>query len=118
MVSLGARQALKVAAALLALAAMARAPSLAAAEIDANAELQQQLLDTIEEILARDGPYSPAVLEPLRSLIELYQQDEEDVFAAAAIERARQVLRINEGLYTLDQVPLIEQLIRIVDRAE
>ena len=113
MVSLGARQALKVAAALLALAAMARAPSLAAAEIDANAELQQQLLDTIEEILARDGPYSPAVLEPLRSLIELYQQDEEDVFAAAAIERARQVLRINEGLYTLDQVPLIEQLIRI-----
>jgi hypothetical protein len=113
MVSPRVREALKVAAALLALAVAARAPNLVAAEASPNEELQQQLLDTIEAMAARDGPYSPAVLEPLRALIVLYQESEDDAFAAVAIERARQVLRINQGLHTLEQVPLIQQLIQI-----
>lgn len=114
MVSSRVRQALKLAAALLALAAYTSALQAAdGADADAIAERQQQLLATIQEILARDGPYAPELLGPLTALIELYQENDDDALAAVTIERARQVVRINNGLHTLEQVPYIEQLIRI-----
>jgi hypothetical protein len=114
MVSSGVRQALKLAAALLALAAFTSALHAAdGADADAIAARQQQLLATIQEILARDGPYAPELLGPLTALIELYQENDDDALAAVTIERARQVVRVNNGLHTLEQVPYIEQLIRI-----
>jgi hypothetical protein len=117
MVSSGVRQALKLAAAVFALAAYTSALHAADdADAGAIAARQQQLLATIQEILARGGPYSPDLLGPLTALIELYQENEDDALAAVTIERARQVVRINNGLHTLEQVPYIEQLIRI-DRA-
>ena len=112
MVSSGIRRALKIAAALL--PAAAGAPGLVlAAEADTSAARQRQLIDTIQEILSRDGPYSPTLLEPLTALIVLYGEDGDDSLAAVAIERARQVVRINEGLHTLEQVPYVQQLVRI-----
>jgi len=114
MVSSGVRQALKLAAALLALAAHASALRAAdESDVGAIAERQQHLLETIQEILSREGPYSPHLLGPFTALIELYQEDGDDALAAATIERARQVVRINDGLHTLEQVPYMEQLIRI-----
>jgi hypothetical protein len=113
MVSFRARQALTLIAALLALATHAGAPGAAAAPADAGRERHDRLLDQIQEIVSRDGPYSPALLEPLTALIVLYQEGEDDALAVVAIERARQVVRVNQGLHTLDQVPLIRQLIRI-----
>ena len=41
-----------------------------------------------------------------------YQDRNEPAHAAAATKRALEILRVNEGLYTLDQAPLIRQLIR------
>ena len=114
MVSSGVRQALKLAAALLALAAYTSA--LHAADesgTDSSADRQQQLLATIQETLSRDGPYAPDLLGPLTALIELYREEEDDALAAVTIERARQVVRVNNGLHTLEQVPYMEQLIRI-----
>ena len=114
MVSSGVRQALNLAAALLALAAYASAlHSAEDAAAGAIADRQQPLLATIQEIQSRDGPYSPDLLGPLTALIEVYQEDDDAALAAVTIERARQVVRINSGLHTLEQVPYIEQLIRI-----
>jgi hypothetical protein len=110
MASSGARQALKLAAALLALAARPAAAQTAAAP---EQQLFESIQQTIQETLARDGPYSPTLLGPLTALIELYQQADDDALAAVTIERARQVVRINDGLHTLEQVPYIEQLIRL-----
>lgn len=112
MVPSGVRQALQLVAALLALAVYTNALH-AADRADAVADREQQLVAAIQEILARDGPYSPELLGPLTALIELYQDEDEGTLAAVTIERARQVVRINKGLHTLDQVPYIEQLIRI-----
>jgi hypothetical protein len=114
MVPSGIGQALKLAAAFLAFAATAAVPSpVAAAEADGTTDPQRQLSETIQAILSRDGPYSLDLLEPLAALIVLYREQEDDALAAAIIERARQVVRVNEGLHTLEQVPLIRQLIRL-----
>ena len=112
MVPSGVRQALQLVAALLALAAHANALH-AADAADPSADHEQQLVAAIQEILARDGPYSPELLGPLTALIELYHEEENDALAAVTIERARQIVRVNDGLYALEQVPYIEQLIRI-----
>jgi len=111
--SFGARRALKVIAAIVALAAFAAAPYAAAAGLDPGAERHRQFLERIQAILARDGPYSADLLVPLVGLIALYREGDDDALAAVAIQRAVQVVRINKGLHTLDQVPLIRQLIRI-----
>jgi hypothetical protein len=99
-------------AALLALVTSAGAAS-AAVPADAARERHERVLDQIQQIISHDGPYSPALLEPLTALIVLYQEEDEDALAAVAIERARQVIRVNQGLHTLEQTPLIVQLIRI-----
>jgi hypothetical protein len=44
-----------------------------------------------------------------------YQEDGDDVLAAAAYERARQVVRINYGFSTFREVPLLRQLAHIED---
>ncbi|RPI61925.1 MAG: hypothetical protein EHM50_04845 [Lysobacterales bacterium] len=77
---------------------------------------EQALLDQIQEILSRDGPYSRDLLAPLTNLGLLYQEGTDYSFALATLERAVQVVRINNGLHTLDQVPLVRQLIRIEEK--
>lgn len=111
MVPSGARLVLCLGAAILALAAN---PSYAA---DPDARLivdrERELVDAVQTVLARDGTYSPSLLEPLTALILFYREQDDDALAAVTIERARQVVRVNNGLHTLDQVPFIEQLIRL-----
>ena len=117
MVSFGARQALRVIAATvkstLSLTALTAFVVPCAAALDAAAfdDQQQQILAKIEEIEARDGPYSPALLEELTRLIVLYRENEINALALVAIERALQVVRANSGLYSLEQVPLLWQRI-------
>ncbi len=107
MVSFGVRHAFKLGAAILALG-----PCIAAAlDVPAFGERQQQILDRIDEIQARDGPYSPALLDEIEGLIQMYRENEEHALALVAIDRAQQVVRANSGLYSLDQVPLLWQRI-------
>jgi hypothetical protein len=105
-----------VAAALLALAAaVAVAPHAALAQLDfelvAKDDPQRRLVETIRDAQSRDGPFSPELIEPLTTLAVLYRESGEHALAAAAIDRALQLLRANEGLYTLDQLPLLQQSI-------
>ena len=71
------------------------------------------LLGQIQEILSRDGPYSIELLDPLTTLALLYRESDDLSFALASLEQAVQILRINRGLHTLDQVPLVRQIIRL-----
>ncbi|HEX7237724.1 MAG TPA: hypothetical protein VF405_12230 [Gammaproteobacteria bacterium] len=71
------------------------------------------LLNQIQEILSRDGPYSYDLLEPLTQLGLLYQESDDETLALVTLERAVHIVRVNKGLHTLEQVPLVRQLIRI-----
>jgi hypothetical protein len=53
------------------------------------------------------------LLEPLTRLGELYQESKDHALALATLERAVQVVRVNRGLHSLDQVPLLRQIIHI-----
>jgi len=111
MVSARVRPASTLRAAMLTLAALV-APSLGAAlDVPTFDERQMQILNKIEEIERRDGPYSPALLDELKGLILMYRENEEHALALVALERALQVVRANSGLYTLDQVPFLWQRI-------
>jgi hypothetical protein len=110
MVRFGIRQARGLAPLMLALAAARYA---AALEPDPAADPQQVALEEVQKVLAASGAYSPDLMEPLTRLIVLYIEDGEDDLAVVAIERAVQIVRVNNGLHSLDQAPLIQQLIRI-----
>lgn len=72
----------------------------------------EAIIERIRDEQAQSGPYSVALLDPLTSLSFLYQERGDHQLAAAALERARQVVRANYGLTALDQAPLLQQQIR------
>ena len=112
MVPLGAHQAYRpIATVTLNVLLVVLAPCLALA-VEPDAE-DDRLLIQVQEILSRDGAYALALLEPLARLGQLYQESDDHALALATLERAVQVLRINRGLHSLDQVPLLRQIIRI-----
>jgi tetratricopeptide (TPR) repeat protein len=83
--------------------------------------LTEPLLSSIEAEEARNGPFSVALVELLTSLGLAYQENGEHVLAASVLDRALSLKRINEGLFGLDQVPLVERLIdseRAIGRIE
>ena len=111
MVSLGTRRTLGSAAGTavaLILAVSAAAPVAAQRSADDDRQLEQ-----IQEILSRDGPSSLELLGPLTSLGLRYQESEDHALAIVTLERAMQIVRVNVGLHSLEQVPLMRQLIRI-----
>jgi hypothetical protein len=58
---------------------------------------------------ASNGTSSKDLAPELLSLAILYQQRGDHLLALPALERARQIIRYNEGLYSLDQVPMVER---------
>ncbi|HEY0963820.1 MAG TPA: hypothetical protein VGE69_15830 [Pseudomonadales bacterium] len=65
----------------------------------------------ISDTLANSNPYSAALREQYDSLGALLQQAGEHEDAIAAFESAMHIDRVNGGLYTLDQIPLVEKMI-------
>jgi len=82
---------------------------------DERRRMLAALREEIEEIEAQDGPNARKLIAPLTALGSLYQEGGEHALAIAATNRALEVVRYNDGLYTLEQAPLIRQL---VDNAE
>src|SRR5262245_32172054 len=76
----------------------------------------EPLINQIQEILSRDGPYSSELLAPLSRLGLLYQEGEDYSLALVTLERARHIVRVNNGLHSLEQVPLLRQLINIEEK--
>ena len=84
---------------------------------DAAADRQRQLVVAIEQAEARGGPYSAELMAPLTSLAVLHQEAGDRDLAAAVIERLLHVVRVNYGLYSLEQAPLLAQLIANAEAA-
>jgi len=66
-------------------------------------------LDSIHEEEEREGFFAPELTGDLVSLAKLYQERGEHDVALSLLDRARQIVRFNEGLFTLDQAPMIRQ---------
>ncbi len=70
---------------------------------------QRQLVDSINEIRAHEGPHSAQLLDPFTALAALYRESGDRKLAAAAIEQALQIVRANFGLRSLEQAPLLQE---------
>ena len=92
-------------------AAVASAAASSQSELDAAANRERQLVDSIEREVSRGGAYSEELIAPLSELALLYQEADDRTLASATIERALQVVRANYGLYSLAQAPLISRLV-------
>jgi len=73
---------------------------------------KQRIAEEITAAQEQGGPQSAELIKPLTELAEIYEAEGERAYAAAALEEARHVVRVNYGLYTLEQVPLIEQALQ------
>lgn len=82
------------------------APSPALGE-ERGAQTPDGLAEEVEQILEENGALSMELLEPLTGLAVRYRESEDHVAALVVLERAMQVLRVNRGLHTLEQVPLL-----------
>ncbi len=80
---------------------------------DEYAERERQLLDQVQAIESRNGRYSAEMLDALRGLILLYRENDQYSSAITALTSALQVVRVSQGLYSLEQVPLIFQQIYV-----
>ncbi len=77
-----------------------------------GAEVEQQLVERIGESESTDGPYSIDLLDPLSALAEIYEGSGDHGLALATLDQALQIVRVNRGLYSLDQAPLLRASIR------
>jgi hypothetical protein len=114
MLSFDAREKRRVAA-VIGMLALIGAPVVAVAQAPfepvARDEQQQQIVDQLARMEAEDGPNSPESIDLWKALGLLYQESGDHALAGAANERALQIVRMNYGVYSLEQVPLIQQLI-------
>ena len=66
----------------------------------------------IEEIQTKIGIYDQSLIEAYSSLAEIYNEIEDYENASAIFLDALQVARINTGLYSAEQIPLVRLLIK------
>ena len=83
-----------------------------AAALESDPSTRDRLEAEIVGIEARSGPDSPNLIEPLAALGAYYREQGEDGLALAVTRRARELVRKNFGLYSLDQAPLIQRLMQ------
>jgi tetratricopeptide (TPR) repeat protein len=77
------------------------------------ADREAELLEAIAREETQNGLQSEALLDSWSELALLYQNRGDEAFAIAAIERARHIVRATKGLYSLEQAPLLRQLIDV-----
>ncbi len=71
-----------------------------------------QYNDTVVEIELDGGAWDDSLVEELSALGRLQQQQGDHLAAIETLDRAIHINRINSGLYTLEQVSVVEQLIQ------
>ena len=111
MVSTTVRQTANLRAVLLVVAIAATAAGFSQSRFGADADRQQRIIERIEQEERANGPYSEGLIGPLSDLALLYQDRGDHDLAVAVIHRVRQVVRATEGLHSLEQIPLLQQLI-------
>ena len=88
--------------------------SQAARELVVNEEAQQRIFDAIDAAESGGGgPRSAELVRPFTELAMLYVEAGDHDLALAAIGEALHVVRVNFGLYSLEQAPLLRLSARI-----
>ena len=64
-------------------------------------------LDTLAELELEFGNQSPQLVPTLTEIAGIYRNDDRHVEAYRMLDRATQVIRVSEGLYTQSQIPLV-----------
>ncbi len=100
---------------LLLAAALVTAQLQAQPALEAAADRQREIVAEIDRIQSEQGLQSGALIEPLSELALFYEENDDDLFALATTERILTVIRDNFGLYSLEQVPTLRQLIRYAE---
>ncbi|PCI76581.1 MAG: hypothetical protein COB20_10265 [SAR86 cluster bacterium] len=72
----------------------------------------RQYNSTVTDIELDGGAWDGGLVEELASMGRLQQQQGNHAAAIETLDRAIHVNRINSGLYTLEQIPVVEQLIQ------
>jgi hypothetical protein len=76
-------------------------------------ETSPNVAEQIEEIQSTQGINSPDLIGPLTNLGLILREQGDDNLAVAAFERARHVVRVNYGLSSFKEAPLLRQLVQI-----
>lgn len=87
-------------------------PAFAQPSLDEAPGRARQIVERIQEAEADGDVNSTELIAPLTALALLYQENGAHDLAIAAVERARQAVRVNYGLYSLEEAPLLLQAIR------
>jgi tetratricopeptide (TPR) repeat protein len=80
---------------------------------DAIAQIER----AIAEEVALNGPQSRVLIDHYRSMSAWYEELGDPFRALAASEQARAVVRMNDGLHTLDQAAIVGQSIEMLEAA-
>jgi hypothetical protein len=93
---------------------LASGPVLAQPELElfATTDAQEELVEQIARLRAEGGPTPPGTIDPLRALAFQYQEAGNDTLAIVALEEARHVTRVHQGLTAADEALLLQQQIR------
>lgn len=83
----------------------------APAEPRGEAAAVEHYLDSVHELEAHDGAWAPALQQELFGLGVAYQKEGRHADATSVLARAEHLTRINEGLYSTADVPVLERLI-------
>ncbi|MBT4520526.1 MAG: tetratricopeptide repeat protein [Halieaceae bacterium] len=75
---------------------------------DSDADAYRQQVEGLE---LEGGPYAPNLAEPLTDLARYYRDREDYREALALYERALHLVRVNDGLYSERQIPLVRDLL-------
>jgi hypothetical protein len=77
-----------------------------------STDREEQLLEHIADLRAEGGPTPAGLIEPLRALALLYEEGGDHAPAIVALEEARYVTRVHQGLSSADEALLLRQQIR------
>lgn len=94
------------------------------AETDEQSSALQQLerIDRYEqrisELQRRNGPYDPSLSEPMQALSDAYLAAGQLAEARATLEERLQVHRVSQGLYSRQQIPVMESLLELQARQQ
>ena len=74
--------------------------------------------DAIEELESVHGAYAAPIAQQLIGLANVYEQNEKYYKAVKVLKRSIHVIKINEGLYSTSQIPIVFQLINNLKKSE
>jgi hypothetical protein len=76
-----------------------------------------QYEDAINALQSAHGPFDTRLLEPLQGLIDTHIENAGFEQAFALLDQQLQIQRINHGLYSAEQIPIIETMLELQSSA-